>query len=99
MNDYPIDEIGKQKWLAIVSEIKKKGKGRSYDCVVGVSGGTDSSYLLHLAKEYDLRVLAVNLDNGWSSDIAVSNIKKMTQKLGIDLETYVIEYEENPRFC
>jgi hypothetical protein len=59
-----------------------------------VSGGTDSSYLLHLAKQYNLRPLAVNLDNGWSSDIAVKNIKKITTALNIDLETYVIDYEE-----
>ncbi len=91
---YPRGEKGKAGWEAIVKQIKTSGKGKRYDCIIGVSGGTDSSYLLHLAKEQGLRPLAVNLDNGWNSDIAVKNIKKMTQALGIDLETYVVDYEE-----
>lgn len=91
---YPRGEKGNTEWLSIVNKIKKKGINKKYDCIVGVSGGTDSSYLLHLAKKYDLKPLAVNLDNGWNSDIAVKNIKKMTETLNIDLETYVIDYEE-----
>jgi hypothetical protein len=92
---YPRGEKGKKDWAIVVNRIKAKGKGKKYDCIIGVSGGTDSSYLLHLAKkEYQLRPLAVNLDNGWSSDIAVKNIKKITKALDIDLETYVIDYEE-----
>ncbi|MBU0764995.1 MAG: adenine nucleotide alpha hydrolase, partial [Bacteroidetes bacterium] len=92
---YPRGEKGKKEWENIVNEIKRKGKNKKYDCVIGVSGGTDSSYLLHLARaEYGLRPLAVNLDNGWNSDISVKNIKKVTSKLNIDLETYVIDYEE-----
>lgn len=94
MKDYPLGEQGKAEWLNLSESIKRKGKSRQYDCIIGVSGGTDSSYLLHLAKEYGLRPLAVNLDNGWSSDIAVKNIKKITTALNIDLETYVIDYEE-----
>ena len=91
---YPRGETGKQEWARLLEMIKAKGKGKRYDCIIGVSGGTDSSYLLHLAKEQGLRPLAVNLDNGWSSDIAVKNIKKMCTALNIDLETYVIDYEE-----
>jgi N-acetyl sugar amidotransferase len=91
---YPRGEKGKAFWNDLVIKIKDRGKGKQYDCVIGMSGGTDSSYLLHLAKEHGLRPLAVNLDNGWSSEIAVKNIKKMTAALKIDLETYVIEYEE-----
>lgn len=91
---YPRGDTGKVHWNSIVSKIKKEGSSKQYDCVIGVSGGTDSSYLLHLAREHGLRPLAVNLDNGWSSEIAVKNIKKMTAALKIDLETYVIEYEE-----
>ncbi len=92
---YPRGNVGKKDWENIVNKIKTAGKGRKYDCIIGVSGGTDSSYLLHLVKtEYGLRPLAVNLDNGWNSDIAVKNIKKMTTALDIDLETYVIDYEE-----
>jgi N-acetyl sugar amidotransferase len=94
MKDYPLGDFGKTEWLKITDEIKKQGKGKPYDCLIGVSGGTDSSYLLHISKEYSLRPLAVNLDNGWNSDIAVKNIKKVTSSLNIDLETFVIDYEE-----
>jgi N-acetyl sugar amidotransferase len=91
---YPRGEKGKMDWEVMVGKMKKYGRNKRYDCIIGVSGGTDSSYLLHLAREYGLRPLAVNLDNGWSSDISVKNIKKMTNALSIDLETYVIDYEE-----
>jgi N-acetyl sugar amidotransferase len=91
----PRGEKGQTIWGNFVKEIKKSGQGEKYDCIVGVSGGTDSSYLLYLAKvKYGLRPLAVNLDNGWSSIISVTNIKKVTNALGIDLETFVIDYEE-----
>ena len=92
--EFPNDEKGLKIWNSTVVKIKKSGKGKKYDCIIGVSGGTDSSYLLFIAKEYGLRPLAVNLDNGWSSYISVNNIKKLIVPLGIDLETYVIEYEE-----
>lgn len=94
MADYPRGEKGMADWNKLVAEMKKAGKDKRYDCLIGVSGGVDSSYLLHLATEYGLRPLAVNLDNGFNSEIAVQNIYKVTQKLGIDLETYVINYEE-----
>jgi len=94
MEMYPKGETGRKEWGDIVEKIKKEGRGKRYDCVVGVSGGTDSSYILHISKQYGLKPLAVNLDNGWSSDISVRNIKKVTEKLNIDLETYVINYEE-----
>lgn len=92
---YTRGEKGEKYWEDVVAQIKEKGKNKKYDCIIGVSGGTDSSYLLHIAKkDYGLRPLAVNLDNGWNSDISVRNIKKMTNALNIDLETYVIDYEE-----
>lgn len=94
MEQYPRGEKGIVDWESIVGQMKTKGKSKQYDCIVGMSGGTDSSYLLHIAKEYGLRVLAVNLDNGWSSDIAVKNIKVVTSALNYDLETYVINYDE-----
>jgi N-acetyl sugar amidotransferase len=94
MDMYPRGDKGLKEWELLVRKIIKAGKGQKYDCVIGVSGGTDSSYLLHIAKQYGLNPLAVNLDNGWSSDISVKNIKKVTGKLGIDLETYVIDYDE-----
>jgi N-acetyl sugar amidotransferase len=94
-NDFPRGEKGEKDWKKIIEKVKASGKKKRYDCIIGVSGGVDSSYLLHLCKEvYGLRPLAVNLDNGWSSDIAVKNIRKVTSKLDIDLETYVIDYEE-----
>lgn len=94
-NAHPRGKEGLKQWENLVDKIKKDGKNKKYDCIVGVSGGTDSSYLLHiLKKEYGLKVLAVNMDNGWNSEIAVENIKKMTKDLDIDLFTWVIDYEE-----
>lgn len=94
VEEYPRGDQGKKKWEVLLNMIKTAGKRGRYDCVIGVSGGTDSSYLLYLAKEFGLRPLAVNLDNGWNSDISVKNIKKITSSLEVDLETYVIDYEE-----
>lgn len=94
MQDHPRGEQGRQDWEKLIAQIKTAGQGKTYDCVIGVSGGVDSSYLLHLAHQYSLRPLAVNLDNGFNSEIAVQNIYKVTSKLNIDLETYVIDYEE-----
>lgn len=94
MADYPRGDKGREDWLKLVEQIKKSGAGQTYDCIIGVSGGVDSSYLLHLAKEYGLRPLAVHLDNGFNSEIAVSNIHHIINKLNIDLYTHVINYEE-----
>jgi N-acetyl sugar amidotransferase len=95
MNEYPRGSIGQKKWTELIAKIKMSRKRNSnYDCVVGISGGVDSSYLLVLLKEAGLKPLAVNLDNGFNSEIAVKNIFKMTDALDIDLETYVIDYEE-----
>jgi N-acetyl sugar amidotransferase len=86
---------GKKKLSEIVNEIKKNGKGKKYDCVIGVSGGTDSSFLLIKALEWGLRPLAVHYDNTWNTSIATENIRKVTSKLGIDLYTYVINNRES----
>jgi N-acetyl sugar amidotransferase len=91
---YPRGEKGMADWEEWLGRVKKDGKNKRYDCIVGVSGGTDSCYLLYLVKKYGLRPLAVNLDNGFNSKTAVENIKKVTNALKIDLETFVIEYEE-----
>ena len=61
ISDFPRGEKGKEEWANIVTSIKQKGKGRKYDCLIGMSGGTDSSYLLHIAKDFGLNPLAVNL--------------------------------------
>jgi N-acetyl sugar amidotransferase len=91
---FPLGEEGKKYFESLIQRIKKEGEGKKYDCIIGISGGTDSTYLLHLAKQYRLRPLAVNLDNGWHSEIAVANIHKTLNKLSIDLDTYVVDYEE-----
>lgn len=77
-----------------IDQIKRDGKGQKYDCIIGVSGGVDSTYVAYLAKKYELRVLLVHFDNGWNSELAVKNIENITQKLGFDLHTYVIDWEE-----
>ena len=87
---------GKKDFENIVNKIKKKSKNKKYDVVIGVSGGTDSSYLLWLMKKkYDLRILAVHYDNTWNTSIATQNIKEITTKLNIDLYTYVCDNEES----
>ena len=88
-------ERGEQKLQAIIAAIKQKGRGRQYDCVLGVSGGTDSSYLLAKAIEWGLRPLAVHYDNTWNSSIATENIRKVTSKLGVDLYTHVVDNKES----
>lgn len=87
-------EDGMIELQKIVDKIKKDGKGKKYDCVVGVSGGTDSSYLLVKLKEWGLRPLAVHYDNTWNTAIATENIKIMLEKLDIDLYTYVVDHKE-----
>lgn len=94
INDCPNDDKGQEYINVLFENIKKEGRKNKYDVVVGVSGGVDSTYLVHLAAKSGLRVLAVNCDNGWHSEIAVSNIKNCLEKLGIDLITYVVDYGE-----
>lgn len=76
-----------------VDEIKAAGRGRDYDCIIGVSGGVDSSYVAWKVKELGLRPLAVHLDNGWNSELAVGNIKRLLERLDIDLFTDVLDWE------
>jgi N-acetyl sugar amidotransferase len=78
----------------IIKEVKKTGKGKKYDCIVGISGGVDSSYVALLAKEWDLKVLLVHLDNGWNSELAVKNVENIVKHTGFDLYTLVINWEE-----
>jgi N-acetyl sugar amidotransferase len=92
--DNPQGDEGIKKLEQIIAEIKEKGRNKSYDCVVGVSGGTDSIFLLYWAKKNGLRPLAVHFDNGWDSEIAVHNIQKALEKLDVDLQTYVVDWEE-----
>jgi N-acetyl sugar amidotransferase len=87
-------EKGKKNFNEILHRIKAEGKNKKYDCIIGVSGGTDSSYLLYMSKQWGLRPLAVHYDNTWNSSIATENIRKVTTKLNIDLYTYVIDNKE-----
>jgi N-acetyl sugar amidotransferase len=92
---YPTGARGRKIIEDYVTQIKKDGRGKPYDVVIGVSGGCDSSYMLHLAKNvYGLRVLAAHFDNTYNSKIAVENIKVVLDKLGIDLYTYVVDNKE-----
>jgi hypothetical protein len=87
---------GEKKFLELVEQIKKDGKGKKYDCAIGVSGGTDSSYIIYKAvKEWGLRPIAVHYDNTWNSAIATENIRKVLGKLNVDLYTYVVDNKES----
>jgi tRNA(Ile)-lysidine synthase TilS/MesJ len=79
----------------ILSNIRKSGKNKKYDCVIGVSGGTDSSYLLMKAVDWGLKPLAVHYDNTWNTAIATQNIRKITQALEVDLYTHVVNNKEH----
>lgn len=97
--DYVTAEFGTQeqktKYLENkIQEIKARGKGKEYDCIIGVSGGVDSSYLAYWANLHQLRPLIVHFDNGWNSELAVKNIERLCSKLGYGLQTYVIDWEE-----
>lgn len=87
-------EKGELAFQSILEEIKREGQGKKYDCIVGVSGGTDSSYLVYLAKQWGLRPLAVHYDNTWNSAIATTNISKVLSKLDVDLYTHVVANKE-----
>jgi len=78
----------------LINEIKTKGEKRKYDCIVGLSGGVDSSWTLVRAVQLGLRPLAVHMDNGWNSELAQANIANLVQSLGVDLFTHVIDWEE-----
>jgi N-acetyl sugar amidotransferase len=89
------NEAGQGMLEQIVGQIKAEGLGKPYDCVIGLSGGVDSSYLAYVArKKLGLRLLAVHVDGGWNSELATRNIENIVQKLDIDLHTYVVDWSE-----
>jgi len=89
------DERGRAEVGRTIEAIKRAGKGKQFDSILGLSGGLDSSYMLHLVvKEFGLRPLVFHVDGGWNSDIAVSNIENLVNKLALDLYTEVINWEE-----
>ncbi len=91
---YPSGEQGKKNLDSLLAKIKKSGKNKKHDCILGVSGGTDSTYTLYQAVKCGLRPLAVHFDNGWDSHQAVKNIKNTCRILNVDLYTYVVDWEE-----
>ncbi len=86
--------VNEQRVNQLIEKIKREGKHNKYDCIVGISGGRDSSYLLYTAVKLGLRPLAVHFDNGWNTETAVANMHKLLRKLGIELETTVADWEE-----
>jgi N-acetyl sugar amidotransferase len=94
-NWFPNEE-GKKKLDAIINQIKIDGKNKKYDCVIGLSGGVDSSYLAYILRKLypELRILAIHIDGGWNSELAVHNIENIVKILGIDLYTGVVPWEE-----
>jgi N-acetyl sugar amidotransferase len=89
------DDRGLKLLMPTIEKIKKDGRGRSHDCLIGISGGVDSSYLTYIAKEkFGLRPLIFHVDAGWNSQQAVNNIEKMVDGLGLDLHTEVIDWQE-----
>lgn len=88
------DTYKKEKLDLIIKTVKEKGKGKSYDCLMGVSGGVDSCYAVHLAVSWGLRPLLMHMDNGWNKDIAVKNIKTIVEKLNLDYVSEVLDWNE-----
>jgi N-acetyl sugar amidotransferase len=83
-----------RKLNQMLDTIRAKGKGRDFDCVLGLSGGVDSSFLAYQCREWELRPLVMHFDNGWNSELAVKNIEEAVTRMGYDLETYVMDWEE-----
>ena len=93
--NWHIDERGEKALKEIVKKLKKEGEGKDFDCLMGMSGGIDSSYLLYvMVKKYGLRPLVFHVDAGWNSQIAVNNIERLVDGLSLDLYTEVINWEE-----
>jgi len=90
----PARENAAAHFKRTVETIKAEGKSKEYDCIIGVSGGVDSTYLAYLAKENGLRALLVHCDNGWNSELSVKNIDNICVKTGFNLQTNVLDWEE-----
>lgn len=88
------EEESRRKLEEVVATIKNDGRNKRYDCITGVSGGVDSTYVVYLLKQLGLRPLVVHLDNGWNSELAVQNIENIITKLGFDLQTRVLNWNE-----
>jgi len=93
-SQYPLDGNQTDRLKVIIDKMKEEGKNKLYDCIIGISGGCDSSFLLHSLKTMGVRPLAITLDNTWGTEIAKNNIQKMVSQLNIDLRTYTLDKEE-----
>lgn len=91
---YPQGEPARERFGRLIAEMKAAGRGRKYDCVMGYSGGTDSTYCLYVAKKAGLRPLAVHFDNGWVAPVARQNMEKVARKLGVDVKTVPSDWAE-----
>jgi len=91
---YPLGDEGKEDLDKLIKKMKVQGKSKKHDCVIGLSGGTDSTYSLYLAVELGLRPLVVHLDNTWNTDVAEQNMKKAISMLGVDLVRLKVDWDE-----
>ena len=92
--EYFPNELGKEKLNELLKQVKKDGEGKKYDCIMGISGGLDSSYLAYLGFKWGLRVLAVHIDDGYDTDISKNNIRKLVAKTGFDFEVITPDSEQ-----
>ena len=93
--NWQFGKYGRDDLKALIKKIKQDGLGRDFDCIIGMSGGVDSSYLVYTATEiFGLRPLVFHVDGGWNSQIAVNNIERLVDGLKLDLFTKVINWEE-----
>lgn len=88
------NNIGESKLKETIETIKRDGRNKEYDCIIGLSGGVDSAYLVYRASQFGLRILAVHVDGGWNSELAVKNIENIVKKCDIDLYTHVVDWED-----
>lgn len=88
------DEQGEKELKRIFEKIRHEGKGKEFDCIIGLSGGVDSSYLAYIALKNGLRPLVVHVDCGWNSELAVKNVENIVKKLDLELHTFVVDWEE-----
>ena len=83
-----------KKLAALFEKIKNDGRGKEYDCIIGLSGGVDSSYLALVLSKFNLRPLVIHVDAGWNSETAVHNIEKVVKHCDYDLHTHVLDWDE-----
>lgn len=88
------DDRGRRELMSVFTRIKREGSGKDHDCIIGLSGGVDSSYVAYLAKQFGLRPLLFHVDAGWNSQQAVNNIERLVDGLGFDLHTEVVNWKE-----